>query len=108
MCGADGPKTTPDDLPLGSPPRVRSRPSTRSGLADLDRITSACAEQTASGLVWKSSAADHLRVCGADGEWDVDLYAQSGSPPRVRSRPSQSMPMFSTVGITSACAEQTA
>ena len=71
-------------------------------------ITSACAEQTLEIHADKWPAEDHLRVCGADeGCERVGVFLE-GSPPRVRSRPRQFAGGRGRLGITSACAEQTA
>ena len=50
---------------------------------------------------------DHLRVCGADSREDMSRAADTGSPPRVRSRLPVLRDETLPLGITSACAEQT-
>ena len=70
-------------------------------------ITSACAEQTSNTVVPAVNGMDHLRVCGADNFAVPDWWAAWGSPPRVRSRRPLTVERFDTLGITSACAEQT-
>ncbi len=66
VCGAD--ETTPATgyTPVGSPPRVRSRPLVPAQSQNGGRITSACAEQTRRLLSGDRVPRDHLRVCGAD------------------------------------------
>ena len=91
----------------GSPPRVRSRHARTADLADLDGITSACAEQTRSGWRRTRLSRDHLRVCGADAMAEPDPLLERGSPPRVRSRQTLVPGRRPGRGITSACAEQT-
>ncbi len=50
---------------------------------------------------------DHLRVCGADLPLSLVVGPNSGSSPRVRSRPVQSVDEVGGDRIISACAEQT-
>ena len=71
-------------------------------------ITSACAEQTRMRFRSVRPVWDHLRVCGADDVVPIMASRGEGSPPRVRSRPSVVPLVGGAVGITSACAEQTA
>ena len=66
VCGADDGNRTDMTLDDGSPPRVRSRPAGGRCRTRVGRITSACAEQTATCSTADSSKGDHLRVCGAD------------------------------------------
>ena len=91
----------------GSSPRVRSRLSDARARFRQPGIISACAEQTlellASGEFW----GDHLRVCGADRHQMTRLEQSAGSSPRVRSRRTASSTLRDTLGIISACAEQT-
>ena len=107
MCGADSPVAVCFTWNHGSPPRVRSRQAAVGSHARLLGITSACAEQTCRCCSMFCTVRDHLRVCGADfatpsGDPDVP-----GSPPRVRSRLRGILQRLNTLGITSACAEQT-
>ena len=107
VCGADTEATTLAMMVGGSPPRVRSRQDLRDRRRETLGITSACAEQTPSDRAEPQTPRDHLRVCGADRHFvEIDLIA-SGSPPRVRSRPSFCGDRSDCLGITSACAEQT-
>ena len=107
MCGADAGHKFRLVSPQGSPPRVRSRrPQTyRTTLAR--GITSACAEQTQTLHTLLRLPPDHLRVCGADLVFVWPIVRLWGSPPRVRSRLGGDAAQHPTVGITSACAEQT-
>ena len=107
VCGADRSRHPTRHRTHGSPPRVRSRPIPNAWNGAVFRITSACAEQTASGTAAASSAQDHLRVCGADAHGVGRQGPCAGSPPRVRSRRSDRSGSGSTRRITSACAEQT-
>ena len=107
VCGADIAALSPAEPQLGSPPRVRSRPDHASGHDDGRGITSACAEQTNHPAPSRSPSGDHLRVCGADMDDSVEVWALLGSPPRVRSRHHRVPKAPEGLGITSACAEQT-
>ena len=107
VCGADAPPTSLRMMPLGSPPRVRSRRHQETHVSLAVGITSACAEQTVRGRPSVRRRRDHLRVCGADAAPPLMPLSFLGSPPRVRSRHlGIELPVF-IPGITSACAEQT-
>ena len=107
MCGADAHNIPSEARGEGSPPRVRSRPSVDLLQIFVGGITSACAEQTADGLRSRIPHGDHLRVCGADLLAPIIEDDYPGSPPRVRSRPDTQKVRIDSLGITSACAEQT-
>ena len=107
MCGADRLQIAISDGNPGSPPRVRSRRRERADPHHRSGITSACAEQTVHEPMRPTASGDHLRVCGADGLLKLLVPANSGSPPRVRSRPQFQCFSDGEDGITSACAEQT-
>ena len=107
VCGADGKVQDNATRDAGSPPRVRSRPTRRLGIAGRMGITSACAEQTLTSSTCPLTPWDHLRVCGADVPRCAMYQPTRGSPPRVRSRLLLAFDDLGDVGITSACAEQT-
>ena len=107
VCGADGVYIVSMVSHPGSPPRVRSRRGVLGATKGDFGITSACAEQTHFRAVTSCGGSDHLRVCGADASYAVYEDMQSGSPPRVRSRPCLRSRRIASTGITSACAEQT-
>ena len=107
MCGADAPRRRAPHCSGGSPPRVRSRLLHLGVNSRNGGITSACAEQTHRFFIQSPMTRDHLRVCGADAAYRGTLAIGIGSPPRVRSRPSCASVIRTSVGITSACAEQT-
>ena len=107
VCGADY-RLLRAGLPCrGSSPRVRSRRSFRKASSRSPRIISACAEQTLYPQPCSRRIVDHLRVCGADLQGDLEQLSGSGSSPRVRSRPADAAEDYSDQGIISACAEQT-
>ena len=107
VCGADGVQSIFVMSPRGSSPRVRSRPLARADGSDQLGIISACAEQTSTCRSPSAGSGDHLRVCGADALDGVAHGMNSGSSPRVRSRPCIHRPSAVHMGIISACAEQT-
>ena len=107
VCGADVYREAVGVDQRGSPPRVRSRLDVEVDGLPMDRITSACAEQTATSGTCGGAWRDHLRVCGADVHKLLADTIESGSPPRVRSRRTHYDELEDVAGITSACAEQT-
>ena len=107
VCGADMLWRSCRKAFPGSPPRVRSRLVQPTARTRIGGITSACAEQTLVVSSWLNPWWDHLRVCGADSNVGSSLSHDMGSPPRVRSRPTNVVPIKPPDGITSACAEQT-
>ena len=107
VCGADTNFRKVFTVIWGSPPRVRSRPDIQTFRDSQAGITSACAEQTAAILGRSCLLGDHLRVCGADDQFQPGEWVGRGSPPRVRSRPFVEPVTLTFARITSACAEQT-
>ena len=107
VCGAD-PSSLPAVTPKGgSSPRVRSRLGDEVEAGRLRGIISACAEQTVIEHRRLLRSGDHLRVCGADVFRLPSHVLPEGSSPRVRSRPERSDIIEISIGIISACAEQT-
>ena len=107
VCGADYRQSTGRELPVGSSPRVRSRPRPLHSVQGGGGIISACAEQTWFGCAACDVCGDHLRVCGADFNQMPDNEWDAGSSPRVRSRLGDDLHALMQGGIISACAEQT-
>ena len=64
VCGENHPRTKLVNNFLGSPPRVRGKPSTGERIQTAERITPACAGKTAATCVPFDGAQDHPRVCG--------------------------------------------
>ena len=108
VCGADIIADRVIVVDDGSPPRVRSRHDVVHENVHEVGITSACAEQTSLSSSSSLSCGDHLRVCGADHAAADTVTSLVGSPPRVRSRLVVDCEACAGMGITSACAEQTA
>ena len=92
---------------LGSPPRVRERPSSRFQAISSAGITPACAGKTFVSFCPATVPRDHPRVCGKDGYYEDKKRAYEGSPPRVRERRAVSANCDLTSGITPACAGKT-
>ena len=107
VCGADRSSSMPSVLKSGSSPRVRSRLHAFEKKLWMERIISACAEQTSSTNRPELNCRDHLRVCGADLTIGWKRGAVAGSSPRVRSRHGVAAERSGPIGIISACAEQT-
>ena len=107
VCGADTRAICSPVFIVGSPPRVRSRRPRPAPCGHRRGITSACAEQTYPVPARREACGDHLRVCGADQKGAAMTTTNPGSPPRVRSRREHVPVGRQSVGITSACAEQT-
>ena len=107
VCGADVVGCVSEACGRGSPPRVRSRQHGGNRRRIERGITSACAEQTRAAPTSAATSRDHLRVCGADHRLLRTVWAEVGSPPRVRSRLHLRVDFRHISGITSACAEQT-
>ena len=107
VCGADRLGLDAVTSLGGSSPRVRSRHG--DGRIDglVAGIISACAEQTTSAYCASGLSQDHLRVCGADLIEETAKRGAVGSSPRVRSRPIHAVSEYRSIGIISACAEQT-
>ena len=64
MCGEQSPTATFSWSKAGSPPRVRGTVSEVTGIPVEDRITPACAGNSASILSMAFLFKDHPRVCG--------------------------------------------
>ena len=86
VCGKDGSVNREENVPVGSPPRMRERqiklllPERHIG------ITPAYAGKTNYRRNVEAGSRDHPRVCGKDVV--VNLYENNapGSPPRMRER----------------------
>ena len=92
---------------IGSPPRVRGKPSFQPDRHPRRRITPACAGKTAIESSTSRLSADHPRVCGENSSPTVPTVATSGSPPRVRGKQFPASLCTSLPRITPACAGKT-
>ena len=108
VCGEQKPSLRYKRQHAGSPPRVR-------GTVDTDeidirhmRITPACAGNRARRSYLNACFRDHPRVCGE--QWHITMICQTcvGSPPRVRGTVNVLPCLFLLMGITPACAGNSA
>ena len=104
VCGEKAGVRVHQDVPQGSPPRVRGKGSIFCHREVGGGITPACAGKSYSMLFAKLRKKDHPRVCG---EKFCDFPLQSlvlGSPPRVRGKVSNGGMQSFSFRITPACA----
>ena len=104
MCGEQGLIFFALFFLLGSPPRVRGTVAAIVEDGGRNRITPACAGNSAprrwcSGRCW-----DHPRVCGEQLDRHHQGYRHHGSPPRVRGTVRRGGGYAPGQGITPACA----
>ncbi len=92
VCGENSTEFTPAARCRGSPPRVRGKLIVGNLIRHACRITPACAGKTFNTILLSGEKKDHPRVCGENrilvgypGEW-------TGSPPRVRGKPTRMPP----------------
>ena len=107
VCGEYGHDELGHTFVVGSPPRVRGVHNFAAVYPKSSGITPACAGSTSIDHWLSSAVRDHPRVCG---EYSLSRSAVScvtGSPPRVRGVPAQSMQVIQWSGITPACAGST-
>ena len=88
----------------GSPPRVRGTDNYASILYAADRITPACAGNSAACRAGGMAAEDHPRVCGEQGGDRGAGCVHQGSPPRVRGTEREYELKTAMDRITPACA----
>ena len=89
---------------VGSPPRVRGTVRGASWSIHRDRITPACAGNSAIRTVAGAFPADHPRVCGEKLGGGAMKAPFAGSPPRVRGKEQPQPVGASNQRITPACA----
>ena len=92
---------------LGSPPRVREKPSALIFCSRSTGITPACAGKTWLGIDTHTLDRDHPRVCGKNFDYGCCYLDFTGSPPRVREKQPSSLIAKDKAGITPACAGKT-
>ena len=107
VCGENGPALCDVREHLGSPPRVRGKPSSIASALRPLRITPACAGKTTLRYRDQFSAGDHPRVCGENPPVCAPYLRRLGSPPRVRGKLSPETQMKEPQRITPACAGKT-
>ena len=104
VCGEQAPGASTVPVTRGSPPRVRGtgREALDSNLQQ--RITPACAGNSAICLASASVSPDHPRVCGEQQPTRVNSPYRGGSPPRVRGTGTKTAAAALRCRITPACA----
>ena len=107
VCGKDFKNQKGGKEMKGSPPRMRERQLTKEVCRLRPRITPAYAGKTPAIRVLTQQTKDHPRVCGKDSYQNLaDLWA-TGSPPRMRERPVETIIIIAATRITPAYAGKT-
>ena len=116
LCGGDHPRVCGEQhrylhmhsAGFGSPPRVRGTAFFANRSKYASRITPACAGNRPSMAPSENTVRDHPRVCG---EQKMNIHIggmQLGSPPRVRGTENPQKVVSPEIGITPACAGNSA
>ena len=92
---------------LGSPPRMRGKPTRLGQSRKRGRITPAHAGKTEVQADLSKISADHPRACGENYPERLPFVKVFGSPPRMRGKLSNSVAQFCTPRITPAHAGKT-
>ncbi len=92
---------------IGSPPRVREKPTNLLKLILKLRITPAYAGKTSCVLSSGLRDRDHPRMCGKNHKANTSICVCLGSPPRVREKLISSNSSSRNTRITPACAGKT-
>ena len=79
-------------LPLRSPPRMRGKDTIITELANVLRITPACAGKSRCAWLAACHRRDHPRVCGEKVRGYIKIWNEWGSPPRVRGKGGPALP----------------
>ena len=107
MCGENFEAYVFAKLVGGSPPRVRGKRRMPKFESNRVRITPACAGKTFHRATGARRAQDHPRVCGENTMSAQLSMCPTGSPPRVRGKPSAARSTAIFRRITPACAGKT-
>ena len=92
---------------LGSPPLARGILCDNAHINKVDRITPACAGNTASGRTARIPYLDHPRLRGEYGDMSCNPQVVMGTPPLARGILNCHLQIFLINGITPACAGNT-
>ncbi len=106
-CGENSAAQYLDTRTLGSPPRMRGKPSLACPLISYIRITPADAGKTSHAGAITSVMPDHPRGCGENGPLHQLKFFAVGSPPRMRGKRDFRKPFLVPPGITPADAGKT-
>ena len=107
VCGKNFEMWRDEDVPEGSPPRVREKLGNKTVLHHQSGITPACAGKTSRTRILDTAIWDHPRVCGKNKKLKTFSTTDVGSPPRVREKRRRTVLSYSLSGITPACAGKT-
>ena len=106
-CGENSPEPLPTESEFGSPPRMRGKQEFVNIALGENRITPAHAGKTCVFAWMLSEQADHPRACGENPMSKQSRFANSGSPPRMRGKPSHNLRIARVRRITPAHAGKT-
>ena len=104
VCGEQPPFMAVGQSAGGSPPRVRGTDDEQDLNIAKVGITPACAGNSRYPCHGHAQGRDHPRVCGEQGDGEVDEVLLEGSPPRVRGTDHESHGAIYARRITPACA----
>ena len=107
VCGENITKVKLGATIAGSPPRVRGKLHPAHQLPVPAGITPAHAGKTPAPSRNSLTGRDHPRVCGENNANDAEGNTHAGSPPRVRGKLHNSLPLCYVSRITPACAGKT-
>ena len=106
-CGENDKGIQPACDAVGSPPQVRGKHKKAATPQKEGRITPAGAGKTECGRNCSKAGEDHPRRCGENVRHSELRAVCSGSPPQVRGKPLNSLPILPSTGITPAGAGKT-
>ena len=86
VCGENFARSFSSRSPVGSPPRVRGKPSPVRPRPSLRGITPACAGKTTLSGKESRTRRDHPRACGENGTLSTIPGEIAGLPPRMRGK----------------------
>ena len=107
VCGKNLSSKAASQRMVGSPPRVREKPTPLTVESQDYRITPACAGKTYINFLFQDLQWDHPRVCGKNRSEKCPWCVHSGSPPRVREKQNSETQLIDKTRITPACAGKT-
>ena len=107
MCGENDTRSVHSERDKGSPPRVRGKQKFTATANKELGITPACAGKTCIVNEPNAEIKDHPRVCGENYVTLIIKGIRTGSPPRMRGKPTRSCDSSPLVRITPAYAGKT-
>ena len=107
VCGKNLSSKAASQRMVGSPPRVREKPTPLTVESQDYRITPACAGKTYINFLFQDLQWDHPRVCGKNNSIHELEFSIPGSPPRVREKLVWDFKSWLWLRITPACAGKT-